>query len=155
MKIGIEGGMIVAFDGEEHRLLEGGIVVYEEDRIIHVGKSYPGKVDKTIDAKRKLVLPGFVDIHSHIAGCPFERAYRGDGSTRALHNSDLYDRAPATWASQTKHDKSVAMRYSLSEMLRGGITTVVDMGAVDAVGVEDSVKLAAESGIRAYLLKGH
>jgi len=155
MKIGIEGGMIVAFDGEEHRLLEGGIVVYEEDRIIHVGKSYPGKVDKTIDAKRKLVLPGFVDIHSHIAGCPFERAYRGDGSTRALHNSDLYDRAPATWASLTKHDKSVAMRYSLAEMLRGGITTVVDMGAVDGVGVEDSVKLAAESGIRAYLLKGH
>ncbi|GAH09404.1 unnamed protein product, partial [marine sediment metagenome] len=126
--------------GEEHRLLEDGIVVYEEDRIIHVGKSYSGKVDKTLDAKKRLVLPGFVNIHCHISGCPFERAYRGDGSTRELHNSDLYDRAPAVWASQTKHDKELAMRYSLAEMLRGGITTIVDMGAVDGIGVEDSVK---------------
>ncbi|MFC1803956.1 amidohydrolase family protein [Thermoproteota archaeon] len=155
MKIGIEGGFIIAYDGDEHRLLENGILVYEEDKIIHVGKSYSGRVDKKIDARGKMVIPGLVDIHSHISGCPFERAYRGDGSTKELHNSDLYDRAPAVWASQTKHDKEIAIKCSLAEMLRGGITTVVDMGSVDGVGVKESVKLAMASGIRAYLLKGH
>jgi len=155
MITGIEGGLIVAFDGEEHRLLEDGIIVFEEDKIIHVGKSYSGHLDKKIDAKKRLVIPGFINLHSHISGCPYERGYRGDGSSRPLYNSDLYDRAPAFWASQTRADKQIAMQYSLAELLRGGVTTVVEMGAVDGVGEKEAVDLAGRSGIRAYLLKGH
>lgn len=154
MITGIEGRLIIAFDGKEHRLLRDGIVVIEEDKIIHVGKSYSGRLDKKIDAKKRLVIPGLINIHSHISGCPFERGYRGDGSTRELGNSDLYDRAPSNWASQSKHDKSIAMQYSLAELLRGGVTTVVDMGSVDGVGKKEAVDLAGKSGIRSYLLKG-
>jgi cytosine/adenosine deaminase-related metal-dependent hydrolase len=155
MRTCIKGGLIVAFDGVKHRLIRDGIVVLEEDKIIHVGKSYSGQVDKKINAKKRLVIPGLINLHSHVAGCPYERGYRGDGSTRALHNSDLYDRAPAFWISQTQADKKIAMQYSLAELLRGGVTTVVDMSAVDGVGSEEAVKISSESGIRAYLLKGH
>jgi hypothetical protein len=42
MKVGVEGGLIVAFDGKEHRLLENGVIVFEEKKIIPVGKSYLG-----------------------------------------------------------------------------------------------------------------
>jgi len=155
MKTGIEGGLIVAFDGQEHRLLRDGIVVFENDKVVHVGKSYPGQLDRKIDAKKRLVIPGFIDLHSHIAGCPFERGYRGDRSTRTLWNSDLYDRAPGFWASQTQADNRVAMEYSLAEMLKGGITTVVELGAVNSVGAKGAVDLAGKAGIRAYLLRGH
>ena len=93
MSTGIFGGLIVAFDGEEHRLLKDGVVVFEENKIVYVGKSYSGKLDYKIDARKRLVIPGLINLHSHISGCPYERGYRGDGSTRTLHNSDLYDRA--------------------------------------------------------------
>jgi len=152
MVTGIVGGLTVAFDGEEHRLLEDGVVVYEGDKIIHVGKSYPGRLDVRIDARKRLVIPGFIDIHSHISGCPFERGYRTDGSSRKLYNSDLPDRGPPFWESATPEDRRVAMRYSMAELLKGGVTTVVDMGSVEGVGAKESVELATSSGIRSYLL---
>jgi len=43
---GIKGKFIIGFDGSEHRLLRDGVVVYEGNRIVHVGKSYSGQVDE-------------------------------------------------------------------------------------------------------------
>jgi len=40
MKTIIQGGYVVAFDGQGHRIIRDGIVVYKDDKIIHVGKSY-------------------------------------------------------------------------------------------------------------------
>jgi len=57
MKIGIEGGLIIAFNGTEHRLIENGVVVFEGDTIVHVGKSYSGNLDRKIEAKKRLVIP--------------------------------------------------------------------------------------------------
>ncbi|UCD44966.1 MAG: ethylammeline chlorohydrolase, partial [Candidatus Bathyarchaeota archaeon] len=65
----IDGSYIVVFDGEEHRLLRDGVVVYEDDRLIHVGKSYGGRVDRRIDARGKLVCPGFINIHAVTSIC--------------------------------------------------------------------------------------
>ncbi|MCJ7770783.1 amidohydrolase family protein [Candidatus Bathyarchaeota archaeon] len=151
----IRAPLIIAFDGQEHRLLENGIVVVRDDKIVHVGKTYSGQTDKKIEAKKRLIIPGLVNIHAHIAGCPYERGYRGDSSSRNLGNSDLYDLAPPFWKSYTKQDQVVAVKYSLAELLRGGVTTVVEMGSVDGIGDEEAVDMVGKSGIRAYLLKGH
>ena len=153
MKVGIEGGLIIAFDGTEHRLLEDGIVVYEGDTIAHVGKSYSGSLDKKIDASKRLVIPGLINIHSHFGSNPFSKSYRGDGSTREVYNSDLFDRGIAFGASIAKEDYVNSVTFSLARQLRSGVTTVVEMGSVDALGDKESVGLAAKSGIRAYLLK--
>lgn len=53
MRIGIEGRLIVAYDGKEHRLLQNGIIVYENNTIIHVGKSFSGALDKKITAPNR------------------------------------------------------------------------------------------------------
>ena len=145
--------MIVAFDGTEHHLLKDGIVVYEGDAIVHVGKSYSGSLDRKIDARKRLVIPGLVNIHSHFAGNPYSKAYRGDGSTREVYNSDLFDRGIAFGTSITKEDQINSVRFSLARQLKSGVTTVVEMGSVDALGDKESVDLAGLSGIRAYLLK--
>jgi 5-methylthioadenosine/S-adenosylhomocysteine deaminase len=58
----VQGGYVVAFDGEGHRLITDG-VVYRDDRIPHVGNSYDGHVDRKIDAVGRLVSPGFINIH--------------------------------------------------------------------------------------------
>ena len=82
MRTMIKGSHIVAFDGNEHRMLQDGVLVYEDDKIIHVGKSFKGKVDQTIDAKGKLVCPGFINIHALTSICITH--FRVDGS--GLHS---------------------------------------------------------------------
>jgi 5-methylthioadenosine/S-adenosylhomocysteine deaminase len=75
MKTKILGGEIIAFDGKEHVLIDEGEIVYEENQIIFVGESYPGKVEKTIDARPKLIIPGLINVHTHSLTAPL--LYRG------------------------------------------------------------------------------
>ncbi|MCI0451945.1 MAG: thiamine phosphate synthase, partial [Candidatus Latescibacteria bacterium] len=39
--------------------------VYEAGRIVHVGLKFEGTIDREIDARGKLVVPGFIDTHVH------------------------------------------------------------------------------------------
>jgi cytosine/adenosine deaminase-related metal-dependent hydrolase len=153
MKIGLEGGIIIAFDGTQHRLLKDGIIVFERDRIVHVGKSYSGSLDRKIDAKKRLILPGLINIHSHFGSNPYSKSYRGDGSTREVYNSDLFDRGIALGASISEEDYINSMNFSVARQLKSGVTTIVEMGSVDELGDKESVEIVAKSGIRAYLLK--
>jgi cytosine/adenosine deaminase-related metal-dependent hydrolase len=61
----IENGTVVGFDGEHHRILKDGVVVFDEEKILHVGKSYTGKVDERVDARGRMVAPGFINTHCH------------------------------------------------------------------------------------------
>jgi cytosine/adenosine deaminase-related metal-dependent hydrolase len=49
---------IVAWQDGEHRILDDGCLVLEDDRIIHVGPDYDGGVDQTIEAPNRLITPG-------------------------------------------------------------------------------------------------
>ncbi len=64
----IEGG--VRREKEEYDLgiIEDGAVLIEGDRIVDVGttKELKGSADRVIDASGKIVLPGFVDPHTHL-----------------------------------------------------------------------------------------
>ena len=59
----IEGGTVVAFQAKSHALIPDGQVVYEGNQIVFVGHDYAGSVDERIDARGKLVIPGFVNHH--------------------------------------------------------------------------------------------
>ena len=65
MRTKIAASWIVAHDQGKHALIRDGEVVFEGNRILHVGRGFEGRVDKTIDAKGKLVAPGFIDTHVH------------------------------------------------------------------------------------------
>ena len=65
MRTMIKAQWIVANDGKQHVLLRDGVVVYEGQKIIYVGRAFEGDVDRTIDAGHKLVCPGFIDTHVH------------------------------------------------------------------------------------------
>jgi len=145
----IDGGYIVAFDGEEHRILKDGTVVVEDDRIKFVGKSYGGPVDRRIDARRSLVSPGFIALHSHICGGHGETGRRGDGSRRQLYNSDLFDRM----FPRTREAARAAAELNYVEVLKSGCTTLVELGSPNALGNKEAVELPDRNGIRAYLLK--
>jgi len=145
----INGGYIVAFDGREHRILKDGTVVVEDDKIKYAGKFYAGPVDRTIDAQRSLVAPGFIALHSHICGGHGETGRRGDGSRRQLYNSDLFDRA----FPRTRESSRAAAELNYVEVLKSGCTTLVELGSPNSLGNRESVELPDKMGIRAYLLR--
>ena len=43
MKTLIQGGWVVGHNGRGHELLPEGVVVYEDDRIVHVGYGFDGR----------------------------------------------------------------------------------------------------------------
>ena len=145
----IKGGYIVAFDGAEHRLLRDGTVVVVDDAIKFVGKSYGGPVDRRIDARKSLVSPGFIALHSHICGGHGETGRRGDGSRRQLYNSDLFDRM----FPRTPDAARAAAELNYVEVLKSGCTTLVELGSPNSLGNREAVELPGRMGNRAYLLR--
>ena len=80
----IRAGHVIAFDGRGHRLLRDGAVVLEGDRIVHVGPRGPrsqGQVDETVDARDRVLTPGLISTHAHIAGSPLDRSFIEDTGT--------------------------------------------------------------------------
>ncbi len=59
----IQGGVV--FDGSGARPLRADVVI-DGDRIVHIGSvSDTLKADRVIDARGKVVTPGFIDTHAH------------------------------------------------------------------------------------------
>ncbi len=65
MRTLVRGGWVVGFAGDSHTLIRDGVVVFEGDRIVHVGPRFDGAADREIAAADKLVCPGFIDTHVH------------------------------------------------------------------------------------------
>src|SRR6266540_3491596 len=84
MRTLIEGGWVVGYSGSGHELIPNGCVVFEDDRVVHVGSKFDGPVDRRVDATGKLVSPGLINCHLHAAtnaGPAFRSAgYAFDGS---------------------------------------------------------------------------
>src|SRR5215467_6315303 len=66
MRTLIRGGWVVGFDGRSHQLFRDGVVVFENDTILEAGQRFEGEVDRTIDARGMLVMPGLVNTHLHL-----------------------------------------------------------------------------------------
>ncbi len=158
----INGGWIVAFDGEKHRILRDGVVVYQGDTIIHVGKSYEGAVDHTIDARAHLVSPGLVNAHVHVGAHTGDRMIFDAGRAELFRSGFMNYCTSKGIHGPTIHDfedADVAIRYSLSCLLRFGSTTIVEMGG-ELGGESENGELgplashAGELGIRIYMSPG-
>src|SRR5262245_66287927 len=89
MRTLVQGGWIVGFDGQTHRLFRDGTVVFEDDRILHVGKPFAGSVDRTIDARGMLVMPGLINCHLHL-GTNAPHTYFLDATKADYFGSNFY-----------------------------------------------------------------
>lgn len=151
----IQGGWVIGSDGSEHRLIQDGVVVYDGAEIIHVGRSYSGPVDQRIDARGKIVSPGFINTHCH-AGTPISsEAYVIDTDQRLVFGNPNIPIAPvhSKIGSRGLPDESfeAVARFTLCALLKSGCTTIVEMGA----GRSTLVRLVGEMGIKAYLGAGY
>lgn len=153
MKTKISGGTVVAFKDGGHRILDDGVVVYENDRIIHVGSAYNEAVDRSINAAGKLVIPGFISTHAHVNAHEGSRLITDLGRRDVMRSGFLnytpnngINGRPFVAAASAEH----SIRFGFAQLIRNGVTTVLSFGAGSRDDPKLMTDLADESGLRVY-----
>ena len=167
MRKAIRNGTVVAWNGAHHHVIEGGAVVFEDDRIVYVGKDAAGgdtlgPVDETIDASGRLVIPGLVNSHLHVTDTLFTKGYLEEtlpptGLAVAPNYHALYTVLPAVRRAIPGEAQVAAATCAFAELARTGSTTVVELGYDFEIGgdgdialAESVAKVAGASGLRCY-----
>src|SRR5690606_5215493 len=117
---------VVAWDANSnaHRYLRDGDVVFTGNVIDHVGAGYRGRVDEEIDGADVCVMPGLVAIHCHPTNQPITRGIREELGNSKMYMTALYDRTNL-WPADNAGMLS-GMQVALGEMLKSGVTSVID-----------------------------
>ncbi len=167
MRTRIDGTWVIGHDSGEHRLIRDGVVVYEGNRIIHVGHAFDGEVDTTIDASGKLVAPGFIDTHVHSGHRASHRLITDTGRPMYYGQPFLEISVPKEGKvvkgdpRYLKHGDDGAdaafklnAAFTVAELLRNGVTTFIEYGS--QLKVQDALLAEVERlGTRAYLAPGY
>src|ERR1051325_3311243 len=127
-RIAIRAGHVPAFDGRGHRLLRDGVVVIEGDHILAVGPRFGGHVDETVDARDRVVTPGLISTHAHIGGSPLDRSFIAERGNPQVWYSGLFEMLPVRSEAQDDEGGQACVDFSMPELLRGGVTTVMEIG---------------------------
>src|SRR5262245_42377068 len=146
-RIAIRAGYVIAFDGKGHRLLRDGVVVIEGDSILHVGARFDGRVDQTVNAIDRVLTPGLISTHAHISGSPLDRSFIEDCGNPQFWFSGLFEMLPVRSDSQDEEAGRACIDFSMAELLRGGVTTVMEIGTLG----EYVVERAPHYGLRVYM----
>src|ERR1700730_16905717 len=148
MRTLIQGGWVVGFDGHSHRLYRDGTLVYEDDRILHVGpRHFEGQVDRRIDARGMLVMPGLINCHLHL-GTNAPHTFFLDETRADYFGANFYAYSvPRRRAAGARGSTRAAVEqwYGLWAGMRGGAPTVLDIGSRIAA---DLVRVGGETGAR-------
>ena len=141
----VVGGTVVTMDGQRH-IYDDGAVVVTGDTIVAVGPraeleaKYASR--ETIDAKNTLVLPGFINGHTHVPMTLF----------RGLHddvtlNDWLYKYIfPAEKNNVTESFVRWGTWLAAAEQIRSGVTTFADMYYFEDAVAEET-KAAGMRGV--------
>ena len=143
MRILLAGGTICPFD-RSHRFIPHGYLGIEDGRIAFVSKESPENFepDRVIDCQGDLILPGFVNCHTHLAenlfkGLMEEVNFEGLFYTTLFRWESLLDPEMVYWGSMA----------GALDALRCGVTTVADMYHYATATAE----VVSEVGIRGYI----
>ena len=134
----IRASHIVAYQEGGHRYLRDGVIVIEGQTIRHVGRHFAGDVDETIDAMQKIVTPGLISCHAHLAGSPLDKSFIEDVGPRNFYMSGLFEMLPTRAAAQDDAGTRACIDFSMAELLKTGCTTAVELGGCS----DDTVQCA-------------
>lgn len=144
MTILIKDITLVPMDGKNEVIEKTNI--YMDDKIIHIGELRDDiEVERVIDGKNKVAMPGLINAHTHI-GMSLLRNFADD---LPLHDW-LTKKIWPTEAKLIGEDVYWGSLLSIVEMIQSGTTAFCDMYFfMDQVG-----KALEESGIRGVLTRG-
>jgi len=152
-RILIQNGTLLTF-GRPCRVLEGMALLLRDGHIARIAPAgaIPGPFDRVLDAKGKVVMPGFVNAHMHF----YSTLVRGLG--KAAPSRDFQEVLTNLWwrldRQLTLDDVEVCAQVILLDAIRKGTTTLVDHhaspGAVSG-SLDRIAKAVKASGLRACL----
>jgi 5-methylthioadenosine/S-adenosylhomocysteine deaminase len=143
----INNGIVVTMDADR-RVIENGFVIIKNDTIVAIGEGLPRMPNgpiftkRSIDAKGALVLPGFINGHTHVPMTLF----------RGLHDDVTLDDwlrkyiFPAEAKNVTDDFVRWGTRLAAAEQIRSGVTTFADMYYFEDAVAEET-KAAGMRGV--------
>jgi cytosine/adenosine deaminase-related metal-dependent hydrolase len=126
-------------------LLSGG-------RVAAVGPSAdapPPAGAAVIDARRMLVMPGLINVHTHPTSEPAYRGVREDHGVPEQGMTGLFERLQAFRLDRAGNE--AAMRLAYAELMGAGVTSVVDLTAP----FEGWMEVMREAGLRVWVGPGY
>jgi cytosine/adenosine deaminase-related metal-dependent hydrolase len=147
----IDGATVITMD-PQRRIISDGAVVVEDQRIIAVGKTHEIKqqynTDTRIPGNRKILIPGLIDCHVHLA----QALIRG--------TADDVDLIPwlrdYVWVLQgnfTPEDGKASAELCIAEMLKSGTTSFLESMIHKRYGMDGIAQVVEKTGIRGCLSK--
>ena len=142
----VVGGIVVAMDANRH-IYEDGAVVVKGDTIVAVGPRADlearYETRQVVDAKNKLVLPGFINGHTHVPMTLF-RGLHDDVTLADWLYKYIF---PAEAKNVTETFVRWGTRLAAAEQIRSGVTTFADMYYFEDAVAEETKK----AGMRGVL----
>ncbi|MDO3410759.1 5'-deoxyadenosine deaminase [Saccharibacillus sp. CPCC 101409] len=136
----IRGARIVTMNGKLDDFI--GDLLVENGRISQMGARLEAQADRVIEARGKVLLPGFIQTHVHLC----QTLFRGRADDLELLDW-LQQRI---WPLEAAHDEE-SVYYSamlgIGELISSGTTTLLDMETVHHT--DAAFRAMAETGIRA------
>jgi len=148
---------VVGHDGTDHVVHEDGEVVYEDDRVLHVGHGWQGTVDVDRDEGLAVVAPGFVDLNAlgDIDHAVFDTYQGAELGTGLRWSEDYLTRRADVFS---REERAFVRRYAFGQLLLNGITTALPIAseiyqawAETYTELADAAQAATELGLRVYL----
>ena len=141
---------IIAYDraNDRHKYLRNGDVAFSGDRLVHVGKSFPGQAEREIDGSKCLVMPGLLDVHLHAYQEIHGKGFFEDLASKHMGMTQLFE---FTWLIQEDEESLVAAtQAAAAELLRSGCTTMAELYCSHKLPPEDWIDTLAGTGIRTF-----
>jgi 5-methylthioadenosine/S-adenosylhomocysteine deaminase len=146
----IEHALIITID-RGRRIIKDGSIAIDDDKIIDIGKSddlarkYPN-AETRINASDKVVLPGFVDSHTHVSA---EQLVRGIVPDYVSQAQWIQDWIIHVYEAPTEEDEYYSSLHSFIECIKTGTTTICDGGTIHSI--PSVIRAVQKSGIRGVL----
>lgn len=127
-------------------LIPGGCMVVEDGKIDYVGaESRDGRFDRVIEAKGKILMPGLVNAHTHVAMTGM-RGYADDLALQDWLTNYIFpveDRMDADCV-------RISAQLGMAEMIASGTTSFSDMYSF----CDGIAQAAADCGLKANISRG-
>lgn len=153
MELAITGGTVITMD-PGRRIFDPGYILVRDGAIAGVGPAaqLPPGVARALDASGKVVLPGFINTHTHL----FQTLLKGPGDDRQLEEWFRSVVGPAS-CELTEEDCYRAAVVGCLEAIRSGTTTVKDfMYTHPRPRLSDAViRGMVDTGVRGVFVRGY
>lgn len=132
--VALAGGAILA--GDDLSLIERGYVTIRGGRIVDVGAGDPSDAVPRIDVTGRLLVPGFINCHTHLGDAILkERAYGRPAGTNLLWAPDGLR---FSWMDEyAREERVAAMHHAIQNMIATGTVAFADFRENGADGVTE------------------